>query len=46
MSLSTELRVLMNDLSYFFRCNPPGNVLHGKINTQFEKELWALLKIE
>lgn len=38
--------ILTNDLSFYFRFNPPGNILHGVINMAFEKELRELLAIE
>ena len=37
--------ILTNDLSYYFRSNPPGNILHGVIKLEFENELRELLEI-
>ena len=44
-TLRREAGILSNDISYYFSFNPPGNILHGKINMRFEKELRDLLKI-
>lgn len=45
-NLHNAIGILSNDLSFYFRFNPPGNILHGVINMDFERELRELLEIE
>lgn len=44
-TLANELDVLVNDIFYYFQSSPPGNILHGRINMQHEKELRELMNI-